>query len=107
MKPFARLDRGFKSYLRKLIDTGHLNKISGYISVGVSEQLLKGGFESLSLKQVNVFFEHVIGKLIVDQCGVCKDDIRWSEMFAALNNGGHCKDCAYAFKEALKKKGAK
>ena len=107
MKPFARLDRGFKSYLKKLVDTGRLKKEVGRTSLGISEQVLAAGLESLSVKQSQVFFEFVIGRLVIDKCGFCKDDIRWSEMYAALDNGGFCKDCAKAHQEILKKKAAK
>jgi len=107
MKPFARLDRGFRSYLQRLVDTGRLKKESGSISLGISEQLLDAGFESLSIKQSQVFFEYVIGKLVINKCGFCKNDIPWSEMYAALDNGDYCRECSKAHQGVLKKKAAK
>ncbi len=107
MKPIARLDRGFRSYLKKLIDSGRLKKRYGIVSLGVAEQLLNDGFETLSGRQAQVFYEYVIGRLVINKCGFCKNDIRWSEMYAALDNGGYCKDCAKTHQEVLKKKAAK
>jgi len=43
---------------------------------------------------------------VINKCGFCKNDIRWSEMYAALDNGGYCKDCAKKRQEVLKKKAA-
>ena len=107
MKPFARLDRGFRSYLKKLVDSGRLKKEYGKVSLGIAKQVLNDGLETLSGKQVQVFYDFVIEKLVINKCNFCKDDIRWSEMYAALDNGGFCKDCAKAHQEILKKKAAK
>jgi hypothetical protein len=106
MKPIARLDRGFRSYLQKLIDSGRLKKEYGKVSLGVTEQVLNDGIETLTARQAPVFYDYVIGRLVINKCGFCKNDIRWSEMYAALDNGGYCKDCAKKRQEVLKKKAA-
>jgi hypothetical protein len=97
----------FKEYLKQLIVTGCLEKKSGSISLGITEQLLAGGFESLSIKQAQVFFEHVIGKLVIGQCKFCHGNIPWAQMLEALDNGNYCEEFANAHKEVLKQKATK
>jgi hypothetical protein len=67
MRTFAYLDEGFKNYLKQIVDSGHLKKVSRNVSFDITKILLENGFESLSAKQVLVFFEHVVGKLIIDK----------------------------------------
>ena len=106
MKPFAKLDDDFKDP-EAAIETGHLKKLSGDTSVGIVETILKNGLENLSPKQAEVFYEHVINKVVVRSCKICDDEIPWPYMFDALNNGHLCQICSETREQVKKRAEAK
>ena len=104
MNKFAHLDDGFRKYLQKLIETGRLEKECQDTCFGIAKILIDKGFECLNGNQIKPFYDFVIGKLVIDKCGFCRDDIPWPEMFDALDNGGYCSTCARAHEEVMKEK---
>ena len=80
---------GFADFLKQVLDYGDLSDTSA----GITKQVIDKGIGSLSDKQRQVFEEHVVRVYAVEKCARCKDDIPWSEMFAAHDNGGYCGPC--------------
>lgn len=83
-------EEDFSSFLEELVDSWHLESKQA----GITKRVIDKGYDSLSLKQKYVF-NYMIQSLCIDRCTLCKDEIPWSEMFAAIDNGGYCSLCQH------------
>ena len=83
-------DEGYADFLQSLIDDSYLEGAAE----GITKQVITKGEESLSDKQKYVFDKEVLGKY-VKECTRCGINIPWSEMSAALENGGFCNYCEH------------
>ncbi len=84
---FAEED--FNEFIEELINNKRLNNSS---EEGIAKLVIDKGFDSISTKQKFVF-EKAISHYIYDDCKRCGNDIPWSEMSAAEDNGGVCSWC--------------
>ena len=84
-------DGTFTDYLKQLIDMGHLEEAA----LGITEDVIKSGLNSLSNEQKRVFKKYVIDQFTVSNCKRCNDEITWIEMYDAANEHGECSSCVY------------
>ena len=89
-------DSGITDFLKILIAVGALEGAA----LGVARQYMDQGFESLTMKQLEVFHRYVITPFRTQYCQRCGGDIVWSEMYDAYENGGLCAYCNYKMTEA-------
>lgn len=82
---------GFEDFLRELIDGDHLEGAA----LGITKLVISKGEDSLSEKQKHVFRSQVMNEYVVDECKRCSNDIPWSEMMEAHDNGNLCGWCAH------------
>lgn len=82
------LDTDFKDFVQTLISSNQLEDIE----VGISKRFLDKGYETLSVKQKNVF-NKMVEKYVIRACCRCGIDIPWNEKYDALSNGGYCNYC--------------
>ncbi|WP_152560406.1 hypothetical protein [Arenimonas donghaensis] len=82
-------DGGFSDFLQEIIDGGHLEGAA----LGITKLAIDKGSDALSAKQRFVFERDVLGEFVKDGCSRCESNIPWSEMYAALDNGGLCNYC--------------
>jgi len=83
-------DEGYSDFLREVLDSGRLNEPA----VGITHLALDKGERGLTEKQQHVFQKYVVKEFVTKECTLCHDDIPWSEMFEARDNGGLCSWCA-------------
>ncbi|MBE6326554.1 MAG: hypothetical protein E7077_05755 [Bacteroidales bacterium] len=81
-------DDDFAGFVEELVITKRLNKTEA----GIAKQMLDQGYNSLSEIQKNVF-DNAIERNSVKECKRCSNEIPWSEMIEALDNGGLCGWC--------------
>jgi hypothetical protein len=87
IKRFAEED--FNEFIEELINNKRLNNSS---EEGIAKLVIDKGFDSISTKQKFVF-EKAISHYIYEDCKRCGNDIPWTEMSAAEDNGGVCSWC--------------
>ena len=83
------IDDGFTGFLQEVIDGEHLEGAA----LGITKLVIEKGSDKLSPKQRHVFQHQVLGEFTRDGCSRCEAEIPWSEMYAALDNGGLCNYC--------------
>lgn len=83
------LEEDFNDFVKEIIDN---KKLSDSKEEGIASLVIDKGFDSLSDKQKFVF-EKSINYFVYDECSRCRNDIPWSEMLAAEDNGGMCSWC--------------
>ena len=81
----------YRSFLQEVVDGGHLEGAP----LGITKLVIEKGKEALSDKQKFVFERQVEAEFITRECTECTNDIPWSEMYAAYDNGGLCGWCAH------------
>ena len=59
---------------------------------GITKQVIDKGIDSLSERQ-KFIFDSMIQKNSVEKCSWGGEDIPWSEMIEAMENGGYCSAC--------------
>jgi hypothetical protein len=82
-------DTGFDAFLQDLINGGHLEGPA----LGITKKVIADGEESLSPKQQHVFKNYVLAEYVTNECKRCGEDIPWSEMYHAYDNGHLCNWC--------------
>ncbi|KIA90926.1 hypothetical protein OC25_23795 [Pedobacter kyungheensis] len=88
-KRFSEYD--FKEYLQQLVNLNALDDPA----LGISKFVLANDYDSLSKNQKFVFDKAIMeGTYYVDQCSRCGNDIPWSEMLFAEDNGNQCSWCS-------------
>lgn len=88
MKETRFLEDDFESFVKDLINSGHLEEKEA----GIAKRMLDKGYDSLSEKQKYVF-DKAIENNSVQKCERCGCNIPWCEMIEALDNGGYCNYC--------------
>lgn len=83
-------EEDFPTYLQEIINTGSLDPDPR----GITAFAIDKGVGSLSSKQKFVLIKEVIEPNYKDKCRDCEDEIPWSEMTYAVDNGGRCSWCA-------------
>lgn len=83
------LDEDFNDFVKGLIDNKRLNDSK---EEGIASLVIDKGFKSLTDKQKFVF-EKAISHYVYDECSRCGNEIPWSEMSAAEDNGSMCSWC--------------
>ncbi len=78
-------------FVQELIDRGCLDDPA----LGVAKLWVDKGEDELTEKQMYVLKEHVLGAYVTEHCTRCSQDIPWSEMLEAYDNGGLCSLCAH------------
>ena len=81
---------GWNGFIEDLINLGRIDDKEA----GIAKQVLAKGYDSLSKKQKFVF-DKMIEENSVKSCNYCCMPIPWSEMLAALDNGGFCSHCKH------------
>ena len=85
----------YEAFLQQIIDSDHLEGAS----LGIAKLVRTKGKEVLSSRQAHVFKRDVEDVYITDGCDNCGNDIPWSEMFEAFDNGGNCGWCAHSLEK--------
>ena len=83
------LEEDFNDFLKELIDNKKLNDSK---EEGIASLAIDKGFESLTDKQKFVL-EKAISHYVYNECKRCGNEIPWSEMSAADDNGVMCSWC--------------
>ena len=83
------LEEDFNDFVKEIMDN---KRFSDSKEEGIASLVIDKGFDSLSEKQKFVF-EKAISYFVYDECSRCGNDIPWSEMSAAEDNGGMCSWC--------------
>lgn len=83
------LEEDFNDFIQELIDGKRLNDTK---EEGIAKHVIDKGFDTLSEKQKFVF-EKAISYYVYEECTRCGEEIPWSEMSAAEDNGGMCSWC--------------
>lgn len=83
------IEEDFKDFVKELIDNKRLNDSK---EEGIASLVIDKGFDLLSDKQKFVF-EKAISHFVYDKCTRCGNEIPWSEMSAAEDNGVMCSWC--------------
>jgi hypothetical protein len=83
------LEEDFNNFIQELLDNKRLNDSK---EEGIVKLIIDKGFDSLTDKQKFVF-EQAISHYVYEECSRCGEDIPWSEMSAAEDNGGQCSWC--------------
>lgn len=83
-------EEDFKDYLKTLLK---MEITLEDAEKGVFRQFLDKGWDSLTEKQKKVFM-YGIERNSVEKCNRCDEDIPWSEMIEAVDNGGYCSYCS-------------
>jgi hypothetical protein len=79
----------FSDFLRQLVGANMLEPVVE----GVARQIIGRGLDSLTERQKGVLHQ-ILRNYTIAHCGVCKNEIRWSEMFMA-EDSGLCDRCEY------------
>ena len=82
-------DTGFNEFLQTLIDLGNVDDES----LDITEKVIAAGIESLDDREMRIFKEQVLDIFTVERCARCGNEIPWSEMYHALENGNLCNWC--------------
>jgi hypothetical protein len=82
-------DGGYADFLQEVVDGESLDGAA----LGITKLVIDKGVDALSSKQRFVFDSQVLGQYTVKACTRCGSEIPWSEMYAALDNGGLCNYC--------------
>lgn len=80
----------FNGFLEELISSKRLEPKEE----GITKLYLDKGYDAMSIKQRYVF-DKMIEDNSVSECTRCGSPIPWSEMLAALDNGGLCNYCEH------------
>jgi len=89
MEQARYLEEDLNEFLQLLIDTERFNDQK---EVGITKFVIEQGFEKLSSKQ-KFIFNKAIEEYVFEECSRCGNEIPWSEMSAAEDNGGLCSWC--------------
>jgi len=81
-------DEEINGFLKELIYGHRLDDPA----LGIAKFVIDNGYDSLSSKQRFVF-EKAMDDYCYDECMRCGNDIPWSEMSSAEDNGGICSWC--------------
>lgn len=84
-------DDGFSDFLRQLLELEHLEGTTA----GITKLVIDKGEDALSDKQRFVFKRDVLDVFAVEACEICGNEIPWSEMYEAHDNGGVCGYCTH------------
>ncbi|MCW7553669.1 hypothetical protein NX722_13730 [Endozoicomonas gorgoniicola] len=84
-------DDGFNDFLQQIVESEGLEEAAE----GITRKVIAEGRESLSKKQEYVFQTRVVDEFGTGDCKRCGEDIPWSEMYAANENGCLCGWCAH------------
>jgi hypothetical protein len=84
-------DDEFVSFVHELLDADF---ITDSIVVGIGKQIIAKGVESLSDKQIFVFFKNGLEGNYQELCDRCYQPIPWCEMYFALEDG-YCAYCRH------------
>lgn len=90
MNPKRYNEEDFPDFLQDLIANNRLNDSK---QEGITKLVIDKGYEVLTSKQKHVF-EQAIDIYTYEECSRCGEDIPWSEMSAAEDNGKICSWCA-------------
>lgn len=90
MKIIRYNEDDFKGFLEELISSKRLESKEE----GITKLYLDEGYDAMSIKQRYVF-DKMIEDNSVSECTRCGSHIPWSEMLAALDNGGLCNYCEH------------
>jgi hypothetical protein len=82
-------DDSLNDFLEEIIEGEHLEGAA----LGITKKVIKEGVESLTRKQKRVFDTYVLGEFVTAACKRCGNDIPWSEMYHAYDNGDLCNWC--------------
>lgn len=82
-------DGEFSKFLQGVVDGEHLEGAA----LGITKLVIDKGSDALSSKQRFVFERDVIREFATNGCERCGEDIPWSEMYAAIDNGKLCNYC--------------
>lgn len=83
-------EEDFPDFLDTLIKGNMLEPMAA----GIARIVLDKSIAALSDKQRFVFEKDVLGYFYVERCELCGEEIPWSEMLEAADNGGYCSRCA-------------
>ena len=83
------LEEDFNDFLQELLDGKRFNDAK---EEGITKLVIDKGFDSLSDKQKFVF-KDAIKHFEIEECSRCGEQIPWSEMSAAEDNGEKCSWC--------------
>ncbi len=86
----------FTDFLQRLINRGVLEGAAE----GITKFVIDKGLQRLTPKQMYVFNQYVLGEYVFQECSRCSNEITWSEMSAALDNGGLCNYCWHMSEKA-------
>lgn len=84
-------EEDFNSYLDELLDIGALDGAA----LGITKFLRDNEYSALSEGQKYTFNNEVIKFHSVNECTRCSNDVPWSEMNEAADNGGYCGWCIH------------
>jgi hypothetical protein len=82
-------DSDFRDFLQTVVDYRGLYGPA----LGITKRVIDEGLAYLSAKQQHVFTKYVLEEHTVPECSRCNNDIPWSEMQHALDNGHLCSWC--------------
>ncbi len=85
----------YEAFLQQVIDGDHLEGAS----LGITKLVIAKGKAALSPRQAFVFKRDVENVYLSNECDNCGNDIPWSEMYEAHDNGGNCGWCAHALEK--------
>jgi len=84
-------EEDFSDFLIQIIND---NRLESGKEIGIMKLAIEKDFESLSEKQRYVL-KKAISDMLCEKCVLCTNDIPWSEMTNAKDNGGFCSSCWY------------
>lgn len=82
-------EEDFGGFIQELLDGKRFNDSK---EEGIAKLVIDKGYDALTDKQKFVF-EKAISHYEYDECSRCGNDIPWTEMSAAEDNGGMCSWC--------------
>ncbi|MCG3167150.1 MAG: hypothetical protein POELPBGB_02934 [Bacteroidia bacterium] len=83
------LEEDFGSFVEELLS---LQRFNDSKEIGIAKLAQDMGYKHLTPKQKFVF-EKSIDPYLIEECSRCGEDIPWSEMSAAEDNGQLCSWC--------------
>lgn len=82
-------EEDFNVFLEELLQQVHFDDPK---ESGIIKKVIDDGYDSLSKKQQYVF-NQAIDEYLTEECTLCGNDICWTEMLYAYDNGGYCSGC--------------